>query len=126
MEPDGRPHDRACLAPGGRLGRRNAPDDPPRGRNGRPDDRGPRPSRRLLRPRRGAAADVTSAIPRPAPIRRSPLEPVHQALGATWISNDVRWPVAYGEVATEAAAVAASAGLADLGPIDKVVLRGRR
>jgi heterotetrameric sarcosine oxidase gamma subunit len=69
---------------------------------------------------------MASTSPAVRPIRLSPLEAVHAALGATWVSEDARWPVSYGDATREAAAVAAGAGLADLGPIDTVVVRGRR
>jgi heterotetrameric sarcosine oxidase gamma subunit len=60
------------------------------------------------------------------PVARSPLETVHATLGATWVRDDLHWPVAYGDTGAEATAVATGAGLAELGPIDKVVVRGRR
>jgi heterotetrameric sarcosine oxidase gamma subunit len=60
------------------------------------------------------------------PIRRSPLEAVHAALGASWVAETARWPASYGDLAAETAAVVAGAGLSDLGPIDKVVVRGQR
>jgi glycine cleavage system aminomethyltransferase T len=58
------------------------------------------------------------------PIRRSALESTHAALGAEWISETVRWPVSYGDPASEGRAVEATAGLAEVGPLDKVVVRG--
>lgn len=58
------------------------------------------------------------------PVRRSALEAMHEALGATWISETVRWPESYGDPEGEARAVEGAAGLAEVGPLDKVVVRG--
>jgi heterotetrameric sarcosine oxidase gamma subunit len=60
------------------------------------------------------------------PIRRSPLESVHVALGARWVDENARWPASYGDIEAESKGVATAAGIADLGPIDKAVLRGVR
>lgn len=60
------------------------------------------------------------------PVRRSPLEAVHAALGAVWVADDVRWPQAYGNVAAERATVKDHAGIADIGPIDVIVVRGQQ
>jgi heterotetrameric sarcosine oxidase gamma subunit len=60
------------------------------------------------------------------PVRRSPLESVLAALGARWVDDVAHWPASYGDLGAEAAAVARGAGIADLGPIDKFVVRGPR
>jgi heterotetrameric sarcosine oxidase gamma subunit len=60
------------------------------------------------------------------PIRRSPLESVHAALGARWLEESARWPTSYGDPEAEAADTASAAGIADLGPFDKLVVRGPR
>jgi sarcosine oxidase, subunit gamma len=59
-----------------------------------------------------------------AVVRRSALEPDHAALGASFRSEDVRWPVDYGDPDGEGRAVAETAGLAELGPFDELLLRG--
>jgi heterotetrameric sarcosine oxidase gamma subunit len=58
------------------------------------------------------------------PTRRSPLEHVHAALGAAWLDDTARWPETYGDEAAEIEAVVEAAGIADIGPIDKLVIRG--
>jgi aminomethyltransferase len=60
------------------------------------------------------------------PIRRSPLESVHASLGATWVDDAARWPESYGDPGAEARAAADGAGLADLGPVDKIIVQGAR
>ncbi len=60
------------------------------------------------------------------PVRRSPLEPVHIALGAIWPEDAARWPTTYGDEVAEAAALAETAAIAEIGPIDKLVIRGRQ
>src|SRR5262245_20551995 len=50
------------------------------------------------------------------PARRSPLETVHAALGARWISDSLRVPSDYGSPDSERAAVQATGGLAELAP----------
>lgn len=59
-------------------------------------------------------------------IRRSALEAIHAALDARWIAEAIRWPEGYGsrDAATDVAAVAAGAGVAEIGPLDEVLLRG--
>jgi heterotetrameric sarcosine oxidase gamma subunit len=58
------------------------------------------------------------------PIRRSALEARHAALGASWISDSVRWPAAYGDPDLDRAVVATAAGIAEIGPLDIHVVRG--
>jgi sarcosine oxidase subunit gamma len=57
-------------------------------------------------------------------VRRSALEARHEMLGATFASETERWPLQYGDAGAERAAVAAGAGLAELGPYGEVLLRG--
>ena len=59
-------------------------------------------------------------------VRRSALEAAHMALGARWLADDVRWPDGYStsDAAADAAAVAAGAGLAEIGPFAELLLRG--
>jgi heterotetrameric sarcosine oxidase gamma subunit len=59
-----------------------------------------------------------------SPIRRSALEAAHAAEGARWISVTARWPIDYGDRAAEAEAAARAAGLAEIGPVDKLVVHG--
>lgn len=68
---------------------------------------------------------MTLSDPRHA-VRRSPLEHVHAGLGAEWVADDIRWPRGYGDTAAEQAAVAERAGIADVGPIDILVVRGAK
>lgn len=71
---------------------------------------------------------MTGAIPLThAPvIRRSALEAQHLALDARWIADDVHWPAGYGagNDTMEQSALARGAGLAEIGPIDELLLRG--
>ena len=61
------------------------------------------------------------------PIRRSPLESVHAALGARWIDETARWPASYGDAEAERRSRwPRTAGLADIGPVDKVMVRGAK
>jgi heterotetrameric sarcosine oxidase gamma subunit len=64
-----------------------------------------------------------SAVMAPA-VRRSAIEVAHVALGAAWLSDDIRWPSGYGDASVEASAVASAAGLAELGPYEELLLRG--
>jgi sarcosine oxidase subunit gamma len=57
-------------------------------------------------------------------VRHSALAAVHEALGASFRSDAIRWPTGYGDAAAEAASVASAAGLAELGPFDELLLRG--
>lgn len=66
-----------------------------------------------------SASTTASAV-----VRRSALEAEHAALGASFRSDDVRWPVGYGDDAAATSAVAEHAGLAELGPFDELLLRG--
>jgi aminomethyltransferase len=66
---------------------------------------------------------MTSTDPR-QPVRRSPLEHVHAGLGAEWVADDIRWPRGYGDAAAEQVAASERAGIADVGPIDILVVRG--
>jgi heterotetrameric sarcosine oxidase gamma subunit len=58
------------------------------------------------------------------PVRSSPLEAVHERLGARWRSPGLRWPLDYGDHAAEAEAVRLAAGLLDWGPLNKLVVQG--
>jgi heterotetrameric sarcosine oxidase gamma subunit len=58
------------------------------------------------------------------PVRRSALEARHAALGASWISDSVRWPATYGDPDADRAVVVAAAGLAEIGPLDIYLVRG--
>ena len=59
-------------------------------------------------------------------VRRSALEAKHLALAARWIGEDVTWPADYGplNLAGESKAVAAGAGLAEIGPFEEWLVRG--
>jgi aminomethyltransferase len=59
-----------------------------------------------------------------APIRRSPLEAIHAALGATWRFERMPWPESYGDLAAERRILETGIGLAEPGPFDKLVVRG--
>lgn len=59
-----------------------------------------------------------------AVIRRSALESRHAALGATFVSDVVRWPVWYADADVEARAIRSAAALAELGPFEELLLRG--
>lgn len=61
-----------------------------------------------------------------AVIRRSALEARHAALGATFVSDVVRWPVRYADAEDEARAIRSTAGLAELGPFEELLVRGPR
>ncbi|MBF8289512.1 MAG: sarcosine oxidase subunit gamma [Chloroflexi bacterium] len=58
--------------------------------------------------------------------RRSAIEAEHIELGARWLADDIHWPAGYGEAVATAtgAAVALGAGLAEIGPLDELLLRG--
>lgn len=72
-----------------------------------------------------STSSATSGAAGTAPVvRRSALDTRHEALGATFASATERWPLQYGDPAAERATVAASAGLAELGPYGEVLLRG--
>lgn len=58
------------------------------------------------------------------PVRRSALEAEHARLGARWVGDDTRWPTDYGDPAAEAASAARAIGLAELGPLDALLVRG--
>jgi heterotetrameric sarcosine oxidase gamma subunit len=57
-------------------------------------------------------------------IRRSPLELDHARLGARWTSPETLWPIDYGDGPRELQAAIANAGLAEIGPVAKVEVRG--
>jgi sarcosine oxidase subunit gamma len=59
-----------------------------------------------------------------AAVRRSAIETAHAVAGASFVAVDVRWPTDYGDPAAEKAAVMSTAGLAELGPFDELLLRG--
>lgn len=58
------------------------------------------------------------------PVRRSAIEAEHARLGARWLSDDTRWPLDYGDPSAEAEAAARAIGLAEVGPLDKLLVRG--
>ena len=62
----------------------------------------------------------------PRPVRRSPLESIHASRGARWVDQSSRWPESYADPRAEAAAAARGAGIADVGPVDKLMIRGSR
>jgi len=65
------------------------------------------------------------ATPQAAPpVRRSALETEHARLGARWVAAEVRWPADYGDPAAEADAAGRAVGLAELGPLDTLAVRG--
>lgn len=59
-------------------------------------------------------------------VRRSALEAAHLALGARWVAEHIHWPEGYGadDAAASMVAVAGGAGLAEIGPLDELLLRG--
>lgn len=57
-------------------------------------------------------------------VRRSALEAAHAALGATFVADTIRWPARYGTAERETATVATAAGIAEIGPLDELLLRG--
>ncbi len=59
-----------------------------------------------------------------APIRRSALDAVHRALGATPRFERMPWPERYGDPAAERRIVETGIGLAEVGPFDKLWVRG--
>ena len=63
-------------------------------------------------------------VARTPPVRRSALEAAHTAAGARWLDETRHWPVDYGDGPGEADAAARHAGLAELGPFDKLLVRG--
>ena len=67
-----------------------------------------------------------TSLPAAAVVRRSSLEAIHVALGARWVAEDARWPDGYGtaDAVADANAVAGAAGLAEIGPLDELLLRG--
>ena len=65
-----------------------------------------------------------NAPPAAPPVRRSALEAEHARLGARWVADDARWPADYGDPAAEAAAAVRTVGLAELGPLDVLLVRG--
>lgn len=58
------------------------------------------------------------------PVRRSALESAHAAFGARWIGPVSRWPSDYGDPARETETVRAAAGLAEIGDVAKLAIRG--
>lgn len=60
-----------------------------------------------------------------AAIQRSALERQHEALGARWRSDSVRWAINFGHPERERAALAAGAVLIERGPIEKLMVSGR-
>jgi heterotetrameric sarcosine oxidase gamma subunit len=58
------------------------------------------------------------------PIRRSSLEAEHERLGARWTSDEARFPTDYGDPGGEAATAAGAIGLAEIGPLDALLVRG--
>ena len=65
-----------------------------------------------------------NAPPAAPPVRRSALEAEHARLGARWVADDARWPADYGDPTAEAATAARAVGLAELGPLDALLVRG--
>lgn len=59
-------------------------------------------------------------------VRRSALEDRHLALSARWVAEDIHWPLGYGsrDVTADTTVVADTAGLAEIGPLDELLLRG--
>ena len=72
----------------------------------------------------GSPVAQRGALPVAPPVRRSALEAEHARLGARWVADDARWPADYGDPAAEAAAAARTVGLAELGPLDTLLVRG--
>jgi heterotetrameric sarcosine oxidase gamma subunit len=58
------------------------------------------------------------------PIRRSALEAEHERLGARWTSDEARFPTDYGDPGGEAESAARAIGLAEIGPLDALLVRG--
>jgi heterotetrameric sarcosine oxidase gamma subunit len=56
------------------------------------------------------------------PVRRGPLEHVHAALGARWIDEAIRWPASYAVPEREQDAVRNAGGVAEIGPLDKLLV----
>jgi len=57
-------------------------------------------------------------------VRRSALESRHDVLGATYESDVDRWPRHYGDPDGERAAAGVAVGLAEIGPLEEILLRG--
>ncbi|HEU0236638.1 MAG TPA: hypothetical protein VFR14_09380 [Candidatus Limnocylindrales bacterium] len=72
----------------------------------------------------GSPVSEHAARPVAPPVRRSALEEEHARLGARWVADDTRWPADYGDPAAEAASAARAVGLAELGPLDALLVRG--
>ena len=66
-----------------------------------------------------------SALGAVTPLRRSPLAERHRANGARYVANG-EWPASFGDLHREREAVRSAVGLADVGPLDKIVLSGAR
>jgi heterotetrameric sarcosine oxidase gamma subunit len=57
-------------------------------------------------------------------VRRSALEVEHEVLGARWAAAATRFATDFGDPSAEADGAARGAGLAELGPLDKALVRG--
>ena len=70
------------------------------------------------------ASPTMPPTPLAEPLRRSPLEAVHAALGETWRFERMPWPESYGDPAGERRILETAMGLAEPGPFDKLWVRG--
>ena len=59
------------------------------------------------------------------PVRRGALDHVHERLGARWAPDGSRWPASYGDPAGELAAATRAVALAEIGPLDKLTVKGQ-
>ena len=57
-------------------------------------------------------------------LRRGALDHVHERLGARWAPDGSRWPASYRDPGAELAAAARAVALAEVGPIDKLAVKG--
>jgi heterotetrameric sarcosine oxidase gamma subunit len=58
------------------------------------------------------------------PVRRGALDQVHERLGARWAPDGSRWPGSYGDPGRELAAATRAVALAEVGPLDKLTVKG--
>lgn len=65
-----------------------------------------------------------NARSRAAAVQRSPLEKLHEALGARWRSETSRWAIDFGHPERERAALETGAVLIERGPIEKQFVSG--
>lgn len=65
-----------------------------------------------------------TAKPLADPVRRSPLEAVHEARGVRWRTETERWPANFGQPDRERKALAQAAVLVEMGPLDKLLVAG--